>query len=186
MDLLEQIELNRPTLDDVDNSRVHPTNISDYLDVQGRIAEQFVRQWLGDSGFNFCGNFEDHNKNYLINFLANGVVVSVNSRNVCEFDFVGTYLDKPYVVEVKSSHLNGFTKKANLVYSVAEELFGTDVNLLLFSPHSLNKNKQLKLLSERNHSIKCINMGYKLKQLHKAIDRFYFQQPYFKIEKKAI
>lgn len=167
------LEETRPQLNDIDMSQVRPINISDPMDLVGRIAERLVFEWLQKVEFDFLTGFPFQTGMVRWEDVRTGVRVIEGNNYKHEFDFVGTYEGTGYVVEVKSLKLNGISKKIDKALKYGQMLYGDDVRMILFSPHYSNKHRDIETIRVDYPQVLCVDSGYKRKQLRKACDRFY-------------
>ena len=173
-ELVQKIEKARISIDDTPFNQVNPSNRYNTAEVKGRIAETMVKRWLENCpSISFDQNLPRRVNGYNLTQTNGGVLVCEGTRHVCEFDFLVLYENKPTLVEVKSLKLKGIEYKIPRILRVGREIYeGHNIGMLLFFPFYANKQKEAQRITERFDNLRCINLGYKKKQLNSATTVF--------------
>ena len=175
VDLLQQTP--PPMLDAVDLSPIRLDNYYQHTELKGRIAEQFVKEWLGRYRFVFADSLAANM--YSAKNAVRGLTVKDAADNqVHEFDIAGMHDALSYFIEVKAVHLEGTDKKTRFedkidrAFAIAMN-FSERPQVLVFVPFKYNKRKVMAGMEERFPDLTFIDTGYTLKQLQRTVDRFY-------------
>ena len=174
MDLAQRLEKCRPRLLDVPIDRWTIDVSGSKLDVAGAVAEQLVEFWLKDSGLVTQQDIPEDSEDYLVARKGSNLVVySLETGDTLhEFDGIVEYLQRPYVVEVKSQRLNGISGKIPRGLKIASELTGhDDPGFLLFMPLYANKIRDAKRLEEMFPQLRCVDLGYTRRQKDMLVER---------------
>ncbi len=182
MSLIEAIEASRIVLDDVDLDVVKPNNPLYRCSVQGNIVEAMVNQWLSSiDGLVFDDNFPRNNENVLVENTPNDITVysTDKSRTKHGYDFLFFYENKPYIVEVKSTKLNGFAGKIGRAFNLAKGLYDQKPEMLIFIPFCLASEIELRNISQEHPRVQFVDLGYNKDELIKNVMRFYDERSFF-------
>jgi hypothetical protein len=173
--LVEEIERKRITLDEVPLAEVRPHNLKDPLDVKGRIAETMVRIWISRcKGIIIDDDFPRAANGYRLEKNHSGIIVYRGNLTVHEYDFLAFYQDLPLIVEVKSLKLNGVEAKIPRALKIGKEIYqAEEIGMLLFFPAYTNKQRDKRRIEQNFPSVRCVDLGYKKKQIDRAVGRFY-------------
>ncbi|MBI5390617.1 hypothetical protein HZB02_03955 [Candidatus Woesearchaeota archaeon] len=174
MTLVDLLEEHRVTLADVPLPELRQYSFKDEPSLlRGHIAYVMVREWLKRIP---PLSFEVPSANgYRLEQTNEGIVVWEGKRTVHEYDFLLRYEDVPYIVEVKSLKLNGFIGKIDHALEIGREIFQQDVGMLIFAPFYTNKKRDAERIEEKYQRVKCIDLGYKKKQLMKMTTRVFLK-----------
>lgn len=175
MTLVDLLELARISLTDLDLRTVTPTNINDPMDVKGSIAQRLTEEWLSRCPeVVFDQDFPRRVNGYLLERRSAGIVVCERGRVIHEYDFLIMQQGVPIIVEVKSLKLNGVQFKIPRALNIGRNVYGTqDIKMLIFFPAYTNKLADARDLQERFPEVRCVDLGYKKKQLWQSVQRFY-------------
>jgi hypothetical protein len=79
------------------------------------------------------------------------------------------YEGMPYVGQVKCKKLRGIEDRIEQGLRLAREAYQTDVKMLVFFPHTNGKADDAIRIHERFPDARCLDMGYKNRQLFGAV-----------------
>ncbi len=177
MTLVELLELNRIGLTELDLRTVMPRNTQDPMDVKGSIAQRLTEEWLSRcQGIIFDEDFPRRVNGYSLEIRGSGIAVYERGKVVHEYDFLIIYNGQPVIVEVKSLKLNGLEAKIPRALSIGRSVYGVDdVQMLVFFPFYTNKVADAERIQANHPEVRCVNLGYKKRQLCAAMKRFYQQ-----------
>ena len=167
------LEDTRRNLSEIDISRIIVDDPTNAAQIRGRIAERYVYEWLQRSGFLFDTDFPRDAGKYRLVSTNGGVLILDGKEQEHEFDFLGEYHGEFFSVEVKSQRLNGFKSKIDRALRVADEIYQTETQLLLFFPMYGVKVKDAKKIEAEHNRVRCIDISFKKKQLKRAEDRYH-------------
>ena len=170
--LRQQLLVTRPNLNSLELSLVKPENVYNDMNIRGRIAEALVYKWLSSVPVDFINEFPETPDGAKWKKTPHGIVVS-SGFTKREFDFVFNYEGSPFIAEVKSLDINGITSKIPESISIAQDYFQTDVSMILFFPIYSNKVNDKIQIEEQFPQVKCVDIGYKKKQLKNCLIKYH-------------
>ncbi len=173
MDLETVLRDNRIKLDEIDFSTIISCNDCDPRIIRGKIGEELVRQWLTRCEVDFDEDFPRSCNGYLFEKRDNGIFVLESGITRHGYDFLFRWEGEPYIAEVKSLKIRDFADKVDRAFTYARKLYRTEPTMLVFFPVTCNKEKDIAELTQHHPSVRCIDMGYKLKQLREAIGDYF-------------
>jgi hypothetical protein len=173
MDLETVLRDNRIRLDEIDFSTIISCNDCDPRIIRGKIGEELVRQWLARCDVEFDEDFPRSSNGYLFEQRDNGIFVLESGITRHGYDFLFRWERKPYIAEVKSLRIRDIADKVDRALSYARQLYQADPTMLVFFPVTCNSQEDIENLTQQHPSVRCIDMGYKLKQLREAIGHYF-------------
>lgn len=101
-----------------------------------------------------------------------GIKVIKNKCTLHEFDEIGYIHGDPFLIEVKSSKMNGYSKKIGRAFNFGKILFEEIPSQIIFLPFRYNT----KILSSKFDVVSnmyYVDTGWSKKQLTSAVNNFY-------------
>ena len=175
-ELVSCLEPYQTSIDDVDFQGVfrRVSNVSDREEVKGRLAEQLMFQWIDSCpDVELAGVSGRRFGEYRCVLRPGGICLEKNGRRVVEYDFVVDFDGELTVIEVKSLKLNGISERIPRILEYGSVFTGEEVGLVVAFPMYTNKAADAKILERRFPNVKCLDTGYKKKQLLRGVDAFY-------------
>lgn len=180
MNIVELIENNRPNFNtDFFEHVIFRNHDSQNETLKGSLGEGYVRYWLlGIAGidiFDINLNNDFYSEDIGFRKSQNGGIIIRNksTRIEQEYDEIFEHESKVYTVEVKSGKLNGVEAKLTDKVNMSKDVYGSDFGgLLLFFPIFFNSQQQKIRIQENNPDVRCIDLGYKKKQMIEMCDKY--------------
>ncbi len=179
MGIVELLEESRPEFNQDFFNYVVFNNIGSKNEtLKGSIGEGYVRYWLlGIEGLKVfsMSKIDYFDERFKFKLSKNKGIIIRNQRDGIEqeYDLIFRFDNRVYAVEVKSGKLNGVAQKLPGKINMLKNVYGNDFgDFLLFFPMYLNRQDDALRIENEHTLVKCIDIGYKKKQLDKICDLY--------------
>ncbi|MFA6073516.1 MAG: hypothetical protein WC758_05365 [Candidatus Woesearchaeota archaeon] len=140
--------------------------------VKCAISEYFSKCALQEEGFYFYSKQDVPQTNLVIKEKNHNLKFYKNSTPIVEFDFVGTYKQELFIIEVKSGSFSAYNKLES-VLNHAQAIFKSRASIILFG--SFKSDEQIKKYEEysKQYPFSFIDFGFSQKDYDSMINEYY-------------